>query len=284
MQADQGCYVRYHPEEFYAILTLESHRCQTTLIGENLGTVPPEVTQAMERHNMQSMYVVQYEVAESEQESSPPTRSAAAGTPAPSAAPKRQTTQKRQTTKNVRKRGTPSQSLALKAVPPGSLASLNTHDMPTFAAWWRGLDLALRQELDLITEDEVRSALEKQEVVRKELTVWLRAKGWITADDADDAEILLGILKFLAASEAGVVLVNLEDLWLETRPQNVPGTGHELPNWRRKAAVTLDQFQRRDEIVAVLQTVASLRPRPHESVPSGKPADADAPEPSGKTP
>jgi 4-alpha-glucanotransferase len=154
--------------------------------------------------------------------------------------------------------------------------------MPTFAAWWRGLDLALRQELDLITEDEVRRALEQQEVVRKELTNWLRAQGWITADDADDAKILTGILKYLAASEAGVVLVNLEDLWLETRPQNVPGTGPELPNWRRKAAVTLDQFQRRDEILAVLRMVDSLRPRPLEAVPSGKPADADSPEPSGK--
>jgi 4-alpha-glucanotransferase len=272
MRADQGCYVRYHPEEFYAILNLESHRCQTTLIGENLGTVPPEVTRTMERHNMQSMYVVQYEVAEPDQERSPSTQGVGAG-PLSSAPAHKQRTK--------RKGAKRPPAVILKAVPPGSLASLNTHDMPTFAAWWRGLDLALRQELELITADEVRSALARQEAIRKELTAWLRSQGWITAASADDTDVLLGILKFLADSEAGVVLVNLEDLWLETQPQNVPGTGSELPNWRRKAAVTLDQLQRRDDILAVLRTVASLRRKPHEAVLSGTPADAGCSDQSG---
>ncbi len=66
--AHQGAYVQYRPEEFYAILNLESHRCRTTLVGENLGTVPPAVNEAMIRHGMQRMYVVQYEIAEEEVE------------------------------------------------------------------------------------------------------------------------------------------------------------------------------------------------------------------------
>jgi 4-alpha-glucanotransferase len=40
------------------------------------------------------------------------------------------------------------------------------------------------------------------------------------------------------------VLINLEDLWLEKRPQNVPGTSTERPNWRRKAKLTLEQLFR----------------------------------------
>jgi 4-alpha-glucanotransferase len=63
MEASQGVYVRYRPDELYAIFSLESHRHQTTLIGENLGTVPPEVDQAMDRHSLKQMYVVQYEIA-----------------------------------------------------------------------------------------------------------------------------------------------------------------------------------------------------------------------------
>jgi 4-alpha-glucanotransferase len=39
-----------------------------------------------------------------------------------------------------------------------------------------------------------------------------------------------------------MVLVNMEDLWLEARPQNVPGTSSERPNWRRKARLTLEQI------------------------------------------
>ena len=65
-RADQGAYVRYRADEFYAVLSIESHRSRTTLIGENLGTVPPEVNQAMERHGLQRMYVMQYEVASSD--------------------------------------------------------------------------------------------------------------------------------------------------------------------------------------------------------------------------
>ena len=41
----------------------------------------------------------------------------------------------------------------------------------------------------------------------------------------------------------GGVLVNLEDLLGEERPQNVPGTYRERPNWLRKATETLDQLK-----------------------------------------
>src|SRR5687768_9350515 len=41
--AADGAYVSYNAEELYAVLCLESHRHQTALIGENLGTVPPAV-------------------------------------------------------------------------------------------------------------------------------------------------------------------------------------------------------------------------------------------------
>ena len=43
LDASGGVYVRYHAEDFYAILCLESHRNRCRLVGENLGTVPPEV-------------------------------------------------------------------------------------------------------------------------------------------------------------------------------------------------------------------------------------------------
>ena len=51
------------------------------------------------------------------------------------------------------------------------------------------------------------------------------------------------LLKWLKASPAEIVLINLEDLWAETRPQNVPGTSSERPNWRRKARLSLEQYR-----------------------------------------
>lgn len=62
MDASQGAYVRYRAEELYAVFCLQSHRHQTMLVGEDLGTVPSEVPEAMARHNIHRMFVVQYEL------------------------------------------------------------------------------------------------------------------------------------------------------------------------------------------------------------------------------
>jgi 4-alpha-glucanotransferase len=61
-EARDGVYVRYPADELYAVFNLESHRHRTVLVGEDLGTVPPEVPRAMARHNVHRMYVVQYEL------------------------------------------------------------------------------------------------------------------------------------------------------------------------------------------------------------------------------
>lgn len=62
MDASRGVFVRYNAEEFYAVLSLESHRNRCEIAGENLGTVPRYVNEAMGRHNIHKMYVIQYEV------------------------------------------------------------------------------------------------------------------------------------------------------------------------------------------------------------------------------
>ena len=59
-----GVYIRYPADELYAIISLESHRHRTPIVGENLGTVPPEVTRAMARHRMATLYVAQFNLNE----------------------------------------------------------------------------------------------------------------------------------------------------------------------------------------------------------------------------
>ena len=71
--------------------------------------------------------------------------------------------------------------------------------------------------------------------------------------------VLRRLLDGLAASPARIVLVNLEDLWGETEPQNVPGTHMERPNWRRKARYTFEEFSQKPEVVDVLRRVDRIR-------------------------
>lgn len=60
--ATEGVYVRYRFQELWAILCLESRRHRTAIVGEDLGTVPPEVREAIDRHHARRMYVVPFEL------------------------------------------------------------------------------------------------------------------------------------------------------------------------------------------------------------------------------
>jgi 4-alpha-glucanotransferase len=57
-----GVFVRQPAEETYALLSLESHRNQCVVVGENLGLVPPEVNHGLARHGIDRMYVQLFEM------------------------------------------------------------------------------------------------------------------------------------------------------------------------------------------------------------------------------
>lgn len=206
--ASAGAYVRYLAEEWYAILSVESHRHKTTLVGENLGTVPPEVNKSMDRHGLRRMYVLQYEQ--------------------PVKGPLR----------------TPEAPV---------VASVNTHDMPSFAAHWRGLDLADRADLGLLPKKSAAAEKRQRERLKKNFMAFLRKQKLLRNKKADAKKVLEGALRFLAASPAETVLVTLEDLWSEERSQNVPGTSTERPNWRRKARRTIEDICSDQQLAAWLR-------------------------------
>jgi 4-alpha-glucanotransferase len=217
MEPAQGVYVRYSPEEFYAILSLESKRARALIVGEDLGTVPPDVRPAMRQHSLHRSYVVQYELCSDS-------------------------------------------GKQLPAVPRNAVASLNTHDMPPFAAFWQGLDIKQRLELNLLNRASARVEANNREAIRDAMISSVGEKGWpIEKTPPDQQSVLKAALSLLSASKAAVVLVNLEDLWLDTEPQNVPGTEAEHPNWRRKARYGFETFCQLPAVVDVLREVDRIR-------------------------
>jgi 4-alpha-glucanotransferase len=201
LEAKDGVYVRYNAEELYAIVALESRRHGCTVVGEDLGTVPPEVPRMMKRHGLRQMYVVQYE----------------AKPDAPLPPPPRE-----------------------------SVASINTHDMPTFAGWWSGKDIEDRMAMDLLDDVAARRERDAREQMKRLLA---------TAPDAQKA--LEEVLLFLAASEAEIVLINVEDLWGELEPQNVPGVPER--SWRHKFRLGLEAAMADGSIRRVLTNVSGRR-------------------------
>ncbi|MFP5286964.1 MAG: 4-alpha-glucanotransferase, partial [Thermoanaerobaculia bacterium] len=213
MDASAGVYVRYPVDELFAVLSVESHRHQAIVVGENLGTVPPEIGEAMDRHDVLGMYVVQYELQPG--------------------------------------------SEGLRTPPARSAASLNTHDMPTFRAFWEARDVAVLQQLGFFSEDQAREERERRAELRRQMLEELPTGE--RNDERAHAGVLRRLLEILAASPARMVLVNLEDLWGEAEPQNVPGTHTERPNWRRKARYSFEEFSTKPEVVDALQRVDAVR-------------------------
>jgi len=210
MEATDGVYVTYPAEEMYALLALESHRYETMIVGENLGTVPPAVDESMDRHGVLGMYVLQYELQPGSQR--------------------------------------------LREPPARTVASLNTHDMPTFEAYWQARDVDELHSLGFFTPEEVRQERERRQTIRRGMDAAL-------GHTATHQEILERCLEELAASPSRLLLVNLEDLWHEPEPQNVPGTHEERPNWRRKARFSFEEFSTRADVVETLKRVDELRRR-----------------------
>ena len=217
--AADGAYVRYHADEWYAMLSIEAHRTGSIVVGEDLGTVPGYVRKAMRSHGVHTSYVVPFEVS-------------------------------------------PGRRPALREPPHGSVASLGTHDMPPWASLWSGSDIDFHVRLGILGEDEAKGRRRDREAVRAALVGALRERGLLGRGDADAEAVLRACLRFLARSEAAIVLPSLEDLWLEERTQNVPGTGREVPNWRGRFRYTLEELPARPEVVAALEDLAD---RPGEA-------------------
>lgn len=218
MGAREGVYVRYPAEEIYAVHCIESHRARSRIVGEDLGTVPPEVPAAMRRRRLARMFVLQYEAR-------------------------------------------PDARRPLPAVAADSVASLNTHDMYPFAAWWEGEDIEQRRELGLLDPREAGEERRRRHAVREGLIRLLQGPRPPSGAAPGAPEAMRGCLERLAASEAGTVMVNLEDLWGERLPQNLPGCSDANPNWRRKVRFSLEEIERMREVREPLKAMDLLRRR-----------------------
>ena len=217
LPATEGVYVTYPAEELYAVLSIESHRHAAALVGENLGTVPPEVYEAMERHNVLGLFVAQYELD-------------------------------------------PDGGELIRKPPGNAAASLNTHDMPPFRSYWLGNEIDDLKALGAIDEEVAARDRDRRERLRARLrTAVSVTRGGSVPEDQTFSQVSLALHEHLAASPAPIALLNLEDLWGETRPQNVPGTHVERPNWQRKARYSLEEMAALPEVQTTFRRMEELR-------------------------
>jgi 4-alpha-glucanotransferase len=192
----EGTYVRYDAEAMLGVLALEAHRAGTAVIGEDLGTVEPGVREELAARGVLGTSVLWFERDW-------------AGELGPKGAP-----------------------LDPKRWRAGCLATLTTHDLPSTAARLSGEHVVLRHQLGLLA----RPLAEEQENAAAELADW-RAELTRIGMLADGAELdQAALYEFLLATPAELVGVWLPDMVGDPRPQNLPGTWDQYPNWRLPVA------------------------------------------------
>jgi 4-alpha-glucanotransferase len=121
---------------------------------------------------------------------------------------------------------------ALRTPPAGCIASLNTHDLFPFQGFLEGTDIDERLRLKFVNPEEAAAERGERERTRQALSEFV------------GENIFEGSLEFLAKSDADIVLLNPEDLWRETKAQNLPSTTKEHPNWKRRMKYSLERLKR----------------------------------------
>ena len=228
--ATDGVYLRYPADELLAILTLESHRAECAIAGEDLGTVPPQVRPAMERHGMFRLHVGQWFL---------PAKEGDAPEPSP-----------REAVASLNTHDT--------ATFAGWWRGSDIDDR-------RDLGLITREQEDTerAERDRQRAALlayASRRAAAADASAGASPGGALT----DVERAMVAATADLAAGPAEVVLVALDDLALDPVPHNVPGTVHERPNWQRRIerwADSLDERRAPPAAIAALSALVSTRTR-----------------------
>jgi 4-alpha-glucanotransferase len=101
-----------------------------------------------------------------------------------------------------------------------------------FRAFIDGTDIDARLKLGFLTTKD--AALEKKQRLRVRKAL----------EASFGKHLFAGCMEFLKRSRASIVLQNLEDLWGETKPQNIPATASEHANWRRRMRYSMERLRR----------------------------------------
>jgi 4-alpha-glucanotransferase len=216
---DRGTYVHYDADVMLAVLALEAHRADAVVIGEDLGTVEPEVTQALADNGMLGCAVSWF----------------------------------------TRDESAPGQPLLPPGKWPSRVAaSISTHDLPTAAGFLRAEHVRARAELGLLDDAAAAQAAADQEraewlaLLRSEGLLASRESQAPGSGGAPDESLIIEAMHhFLAATPSRLKLLSPYDVLAEPRQPNLPGTVDQYPNWRLPLPETLEQLRSDPRIARV---------------------------------
>lgn len=210
LSAKEGTYVHEPWRDLLRILALESVRGRFLVVGEDLGTVPPELREAMERFGMLSYKLFYFEKDHT-------------GMPrTPESYPR-----------HVLVSSTTHDLPTLAGFWAGRdlQARLDAGVIPNREIYLQQLSLR-REEKRKMVEALIRDGFLPPAYPR-EAADWPELTG----------ELHNAIIGYLVSTPSMLMLLNEEDLTKELDQQNLPGTTWQYPNWKRKMMFSLEDLE-----------------------------------------
>jgi len=223
--ADKGAYVSYPVQDLLGVLALESQRHRCMVIGEDLGTVPPEIVGLLRASGVFSWKVMWFEQQRDGRYRLPgdyPRQSIASAS-----------THDLPTLSGFWNAGDFALGEKLKLY-PGKAVLQSLHEQR--AKQKQAL-------LDALHQAGAMPARSARQAEKLEMTPALN----------------LAMHKFLAATGSALLGLQPEDWIGMTTPVNVPGTVDQYPNWRRKLTQPLETIFADKAVVKLLKAVSQTR-------------------------
>jgi 4-alpha-glucanotransferase len=206
-----------------SVLALESERRACLVVGEDLGTVPPEMSHAMSERSVYSYRVLLFE------------KHPGGAFLRPDEYPRR----------------------AIATVTTHDLPTLKGYWSANDIALRERLALYPNEEIRMhVVHERVRDRHALLEALDLE---GLKPAGCDGSDDSYGDALAVAIHVFLARSSTALVVVQAEDLVGMADPVNVPGTSDEHANWQRKMSCDLDEIFRNPRVRHLLGAVQAAR-------------------------
>jgi (1->4)-alpha-D-glucan 1-alpha-D-glucosylmutase len=153
--------------------------------------------------------------------------------------------------------------------PAQAAAAVTTHDLPTLTGFWQGLDIELRERLDLFPSDEVRNRqIASRNADRPHLLQALEGEGLLPPGGNTQPEsfpemtpeLAQAVYAYLARSPSKLLLLQMEDGFGVAEQPNLPGTTEAVyPCWRLKLPDNLEAWQDNVRLQGIIQALRRQR-------------------------
>ncbi len=153
------------------------------------------------------------------------------------------------------------------AYTPMSLVAATTHDLPTLAGFWDGLDLEEKRKLGLFPNPDLVERVardrsqDRQRLLQALVHQAIPLSPW-TGEGVPPItpELVRGVYQYLARSPGKLLMVQLEDIMGQRAQVNMPGTVTEHPNWQRKLPLTLERLFEDEQFRKMVAMLGRERP------------------------